>query len=89
MTSIPPIYDRDGITIYNADCRDVLPHIDPSSVGLLLTDPPYGIAFRAPNASGFAAASLTAGETVLNDEAPFDPTPLLTFGRCEIGRAHV
>lgn len=36
-----PYYDSDGITIYNADCRKVLPWIDP--VDLLLTDPPYGI----------------------------------------------
>jgi site-specific DNA-methyltransferase (adenine-specific) len=27
--------------IYNADCRDILPHLE--SVDLVLTDPPYGI----------------------------------------------
>ncbi len=36
-----PFYDRDGITIYNADCRAILPFLDPFD--LLLTDPPYGI----------------------------------------------
>jgi site-specific DNA-methyltransferase (adenine-specific) len=36
-----PYYDRDGITIYCGDCRDVLPHLDP--VGVIVTDPPYGI----------------------------------------------
>jgi DNA modification methylase len=36
-----PFYDQDGITIYNADCRKVLPWLEP--VDLLLTDPPYGI----------------------------------------------
>jgi len=36
-----PYYDRDGITIYNADCRKVLPFLD--RFDLLLTDPPYGI----------------------------------------------
>ena len=35
-----PYYERDGITIYNADCRDVLPGV---SADLLCTDPPYGI----------------------------------------------
>lgn len=39
-----PYYDRDGITIYCADCRDVLPHLPP--VDLVLTDPPYGINLR-------------------------------------------
>jgi len=38
---IRPFYERDGITIYNADCRKVLPFLDP--VDLVLTDPPYGI----------------------------------------------
>lgn len=36
-----PYYDRDGITIYNADCRKVLPFLE--RFDLLLTDPPYGI----------------------------------------------
>lgn len=45
-----PYYDSDGITIYNADCRKVLPWIEP--VDLLLTDPPYGIGeARKDNAS--------------------------------------
>ena len=35
-----PYYEQDGITIYNADCRDVLPTLDP--VDLVFADPPYG-----------------------------------------------
>ena len=38
---LAPFYDRDGITIYNADCRKILPFLD--RFDLLLTDPPYGI----------------------------------------------
>jgi len=38
---VSPFYDRDGITIYNADCRDVLPIL--GKFDLLLTDPPYGL----------------------------------------------
>lgn len=38
---VAPYYEEDGITIYNADCRDVLPQLEP--VDLVLTDPPYGI----------------------------------------------
>lgn len=37
-----PYYEENGITIYNADCRDVLPSLP--KVDLVLTDPPYGIA---------------------------------------------
>jgi len=36
-----PYYEQDGITIYHADCRDVLPSLP--KVDLVLTDPPYGI----------------------------------------------
>ena len=36
-----PYYERDGITIYHADCRDVLSK--DMKVDLVLTDPPYGI----------------------------------------------
>jgi DNA modification methylase len=36
-----PYFDADGITIYNADCRQVLPFLP--KFDLLLTDPPYGI----------------------------------------------
>ena len=41
IVPLRPYYDRDGITIYNADCRKVLPFLEPFD--LLLTDPPYGI----------------------------------------------
>lgn len=42
---IQPFYDQGGITIYNADCRKVLPWL--GRFDLLLTDPPYGIGFAA------------------------------------------
>ena len=47
MTLPTPYYDSDGITVYHADCRDILPHIEPGSVDLVLTDPPYGIALES------------------------------------------
>ncbi len=40
-----PYYDQGGITIYHGDCREILPLLDP--VDLVLTDPPYGMAFRS------------------------------------------
>lgn len=36
-----PYYERDGITIWYADCREILPTL--GAVDLVLTDPPYGI----------------------------------------------
>jgi site-specific DNA-methyltransferase (adenine-specific) len=38
-------YERDGITIWHGDCREVLPTLEAGSVDLLLADPPYGMAF--------------------------------------------
>lgn len=35
-----PYYDEDGITIYHADCMEVLPAV---SGDALITDPPYGV----------------------------------------------
>jgi site-specific DNA-methyltransferase (adenine-specific) len=36
-----PYYQEDGITIYHSDCHEVLPHLEPDSIDLVLTDPPY------------------------------------------------
>ena len=36
-----PYYEKDGITIYHGDCREILP--DLPVFDLALTDPPYGI----------------------------------------------
>lgn len=38
-----PYYEQDGITIYHGDCREMLPHMAPGSIDLVLTDPPYGV----------------------------------------------
>ncbi len=36
-----PYYERDGITIYHGDCRDILPTLEAESIDLVLTSPPY------------------------------------------------
>ena len=38
-----PYYEKDGITIYNGDCLEVMKQFDDKSFDLVLTDPPYGI----------------------------------------------
>jgi len=38
-----PYYSDEWITIYNGDCRDVLPEL--SGIETCITDPPYGLAF--------------------------------------------
>jgi DNA modification methylase len=42
---VRPYYEADGIAIYHGDCREILPHLAPASVDLLLTDPPYGVRY--------------------------------------------
>lgn len=37
--TVKPYYEQDGITIYHADCVEVLPEL--SELGALITDPPY------------------------------------------------
>jgi site-specific DNA-methyltransferase (adenine-specific) len=39
---VKPYYDQDGIQIWHADCRDVLPTLADDSVDFTITDPPYG-----------------------------------------------
>lgn len=39
-----PVYDRDGITLYHADCLDVLPSL--GKVSHIITDPPYNVSAR-------------------------------------------
>lgn len=92
--SLPtPYYERDGITIYCADCRDVLPHLPP--VDLVLTDPPYGINLNTDNSrfSGGTAGNMAKrgngigsanGQRIANDSGPFDPSFLTEYGRDQI-----
>lgn len=37
-----PYYEENGITIYHADAREVLPTLEAGSVDFVFTDPPYG-----------------------------------------------
>jgi site-specific DNA-methyltransferase (adenine-specific) len=72
--SLPkPYYSDDAVTIYHADCRDILPELP--KVDLVLTDPPYGIDLDTTNTkykNGIKRERLTG------DAEPFDPTPLLS-----------
>jgi len=47
-TGVDWYYSDDAVAIAHADCRDILPHLDP--VDLVLTDPPYGVEIMAKRA---------------------------------------
>ncbi len=40
------MFDQTGITIFNGDCRDVLPSMPADSVDFVLTDPPYLVRYK-------------------------------------------
>lgn len=58
-----PYYSDDAVTIYHADCRDILPSLP--TVDLVLTDPPYNCINRATG----GLRSLDKGTA---DSAPID-----------------
>lgn len=74
---IKPYYEEDGITIYNADCREVLPQLEP--VDLVLTDPPYGVSLNTAYKSSQRGPLAGANDypPVHGDDKPFDPSPFL------------
>ena len=74
-------YERDGITIYHGDCREIMPQVVADCV---VTDPPYGIDIvrgklpshqrKAPNqwcSRGY--------EPIHGDTEPFDPSLVLSL----------
>ena len=80
-----PYYERDGISIFLGDCRDILPHLPP--VDLVLTDPPYGISYQSHHNSGRQNSGEWLAWTrrenfapICGDEEPFDPAPVLSLG---------
>jgi DNA modification methylase len=86
--SLPePFYSRDGITIFNADCRAILPNIAPETVDLVLTDPPYGIAMDTNNSDRWQGeggrhwSNRHDHKVVQGDDVQFDPAQLLRFDR--------
>jgi DNA modification methylase len=53
VAGVKPYYSDDAVTIYHADCRELLPEL---SADLVLTDPPYGKKpIKTQTGSGFSA----------------------------------
>lgn len=71
-----PYYQDDAVTIFHGDCREILPSIAP--VDLLLTDPPYGMAYKPLRGSD---GSKRWVDGVTGDGEPFDPSHLLRYER--------
>jgi DNA modification methylase len=81
---VRPYYEGDGVTLYHGDCREVAGAWAPADV--LLTDPPYGIAWtrgvHAARASRAHAGIANDGDTSVRDWAlaTWGPRPAILFG---------
>lgn len=78
-----PYYSDGSVTIYHGDCREV----DLSGFGgLVLTDPPYGIAHPTDYHSRGRdkLARCSDFPPIYGDDEPFDPTWLLGIGSARI-----
>ena len=77
-----PYYQDESVTIYNADCREVLPTLD--KFDLVLTDPPYGIgeaAGKNKSRGSKTIAPTNFGASESWDDAPIDPALLALVRR--------
>jgi len=82
-----PYYDHGGITIYQGDCREILPSLE--KVGFLVTDPPYGINLKSSRGGHHGGCKIKGDDSsLIRDEilelARFDGA--LVFGSWRIQR---
>jgi site-specific DNA-methyltransferase (adenine-specific) len=80
-SGMQPYFEKNGITIYHADCRDILPTLEAGSVDLVLTDPPYGIGVQTAYKTRKRGALAECNDfpPVYDDDKPFDPSHLLSY----------
>jgi hypothetical protein len=76
-----PYYADDHVTLFHARWEDVPAELLRADV--LVTDPPYGMAWDVGDATFRAKNRVRLGtqyEPVVGDDQPFDPAPLLALG---------
>ncbi len=71
----------EGVEVYHGDCSEILPTL--AGVDALVSDPPYGIGFvHGAGGDGIGGGKYVSkfnGVAIHGDDAPFDPTPLLSI----------
>ncbi len=73
--SVKPYYQDSSVTIYHGDCREIVPTL--GRFDLLLTDPPYGIAWTKPE---LKKAKSRAHDGIACDEDTSARDLVLAFG---------
>lgn len=80
-----PYYSDDLVTIYHGRCEEIIPEIV-GGVSVIVTDPPYGIAWDVRGGIGPKSRSASRARrgalfpSIEGDDQPFDPAPLLALG---------
>ena len=73
------------------DWRELLPELNGSDDLVFITDPPYGIShpmnYKSRGRSNLAECN-EYPESMIEDNAPFDPTPFLSYPCCFFGANH-
>ena len=64
-------------TLYCGDCLEILPTL--GQVDAVVTDPPYGIAYKSPSNGKGHKARRGDYDVIAGDTEPFDPAPWLGF----------
>jgi len=89
LLSVRPYYEQDGIAIYHADCRQLLPKFSTKDFAVMITDPPYGIDYKSGSRRKKLASSIKGDkDTTLRDFVIewWGENPALVFGSWKIER---
>ena len=80
-----PYFEKDGITIYHGDCREILPHV---RADVMVTDPPYGCSATTGRGGKYDSFEIAGdGDTVVRDAILASWTgPAIVFGSPRINR---
>lgn len=78
----------DAVTLYEGDCREVLPKLVVGDIECVIADPPYGMGwdtdttrFSGGHNPGQRSAGRNDRKRVLGDDQPFDPSQWVGFKR--------
>ncbi len=71
-----PTWESGDVQLYLGDCLEVLPTLD--SVNAVVTDPPYGIAYRHGARKNGKVLGMDL-VSIVGDDKPFDPEPWLDY----------
>ena len=87
MNNTTPYYQDDYVTLYHGDCLELTQWLE---ADVLVTDPPYGMAFKSGRGGSFGVSSIAGDDNIQTRDAVIAQwdRPALVFGRWSIPRPH-